>query len=186
MSLIYSSSNITLAHSLQNFYLATSKSFQALTSFLWQLNTISVRLRTGPWLIQNFNFCFSEGDLLLCFGLLFYCRIQVLFGLRSQTDGRTFSFRMSWWTTGFMVQFITASLPGPEGAKQLQTIIFAPLCEAGPIEGVTKEIELIFPKLWLRFGFFSPSQIKKKIKNLQTPSLKRSILWLNNINLSII
>ncbi len=45
-------------------------------------------------------------------------------GLRSRTDGRTLSFRICWQTAEFMVPFITASLPGPEAAKQLPTTIF--------------------------------------------------------------
>ncbi|XP_066516244.1 protein Z, vitamin K-dependent plasma glycoprotein b isoform X3 [Hoplias malabaricus] len=41
-------------------------------------------------------------------------------------DDRTFSFRIFWYTAEFMVPLITASLPGPEAAKQPQTITQPP------------------------------------------------------------
>ncbi len=72
----------------------------------------------------------SEVDLLVCLRSLSCCIAQVRLSLRSQTDGQTFYFRdgMLRWSAKFMVQSSMASHPGPEAAKQPQTITIPPPC----------------------------------------------------------
>ncbi len=89
------------------------------------LNRIWVRTLTWP--LQNLNFVFPEpfrGGLAGVFGI-----IVLLFDtqvcLRSQTDGRTFSFRIFWYNAQFMVPSIMASCAGP-GAAKPQTITLPP------------------------------------------------------------
>lgn len=78
-------------------------------------HSISTRFRSWLWLGHSkvFILCFlthSEEDLLVCFGSLSCCRTQMCFSSRSQTDSRTFSFRMFWSLAEFMFAFTTASL----------------------------------------------------------------------------
>ena len=70
----------------------------------------------------------SEVDLLVCFGSLSCCITQLRLSFRSRTDGWTFSFRIFWERAEFMVPSIMASRPGPEAAKQPQTITLPPPC----------------------------------------------------------
>ena len=57
---------------------------------------------------------------MLCFRAL-SCTTLVCLRLISQTDGRTFYFRIFCQRAEFMVSSIVASLPGPEAAKQSHT-----------------------------------------------------------------
>ncbi len=70
----------------------------------------------------------SEVDLPVCLRSLSCCITQVRLSLRSQTDAQTFSFRIFLWGAEFMIPSIMISHPGPEAAKQPQTITLPPPC----------------------------------------------------------
>ncbi len=86
-----------LTHSyLHNcFNSATLEGFRAWMDSLRSCHSISIGFKTLIWPLQNLNFVFlshSEVNMLVCWGSLSCCITQVRLSLRSQTDGRTFSF----------------------------------------------------------------------------------------------
>ncbi len=102
----------------------------------------------------------------MCLGSLFCCITQVRFSLRSQTDGRTFSFRIFWWSEEFMVPSIMASHPGPEAPDHHTTtsmfdcwydVLFMKCC-VGFMPDVTGHT----PSKKFNFCLISPQNICKK------------------------
>jgi len=104
---------------------ATLEGFRAWTAFL----RFKVGLRSGLWLGHSkvfslFFFSHSEVDLLVCFGSLSCCIMQVRF--RLEATNRCLNVVLQDFLVDSRISFITASLPGPEAAKQPQTIILPP------------------------------------------------------------
>ncbi len=134
MSLSHCCGGILAHSSLQNcFNSVTLEGFQAWKDCLRSRHSSSIGFKPGLWLGHSktlllFFLCHSEVDLLLCLGSLSRFITQVRLSLRSQTDGRTFFFRIFWLSAEFMVPSIMASHPGPEAAKQTQTITLPPPC----------------------------------------------------------
>ncbi len=135
MSLSYRCGGILAHSSLQNcFNSATVEGFQAWMDCLRSCHIISIGFKSRHWLGQSktlilFFLSHSEVDLLVCLGSLSCCITQVRLSLRSQTDGRTFSFRIFWFwvlSAEFMVPSFMAS--HPEAAKQPQTITLPQPC----------------------------------------------------------
>ena len=77
--------------------------------------------------MQNL-FCFIQSvvDVLVCLGSSSCCMIHFLLSFSSQTDVLTFSCGISECNPKFMVPSTMASRPGPEAAKQPQTMIIPP------------------------------------------------------------
>ncbi len=76
--------------------------FRAWIDCLRSCHSISIGFKPGLWLGHSKTFILfflshSEVDLLVCLGSLSCCITQVCLSLRSQTDGRTFSFRIFWY-----------------------------------------------------------------------------------------
>ncbi len=98
MSLSHRCGGILAHASLQNcFNSATLEGFRAWMYCLRSCHSISIGFKSGLWLghsktIILFFLSHSEVDLLVCLGSLSCCVTQVR--LRSQTDSRTFSFRI--------------------------------------------------------------------------------------------
>ncbi len=129
MSLSHHCGGIFAHSSVQNcFSSATLEGFWAWKDCLRSCHSISIGYESGLWLGHSktlilFFLSHSEVDLLVCLGSLSCCITQVC--LRSQTDGRTFSFRIFWYNAQFMVPSIMASCVGP-GAAKPQTITLPP------------------------------------------------------------
>ncbi len=124
-----------LAHfSLQNcFNSATLEGFQAWMDCLRSCHSISIGFKSRLWLGNSkflilFILSHSDVGLLVCLGSLSCYITQVHLSLRSQTDVRTFSFRIFWQRAEFMVPSIMVSRRGPEAEKQPQTITLTPPC----------------------------------------------------------
>ncbi len=134
MSLSHRCGGILAHSSLQNcFNSATLEGFRAWMDCLRSYHSISIGFKPRLWLDHSktlilFFLSHSEVDLLVCMGSLSCCITQVRLSLRSQTNSRIFSFRIFWYSAEFMVPSIMASRPGPEAAKQPQTITLPPPC----------------------------------------------------------
>ncbi len=131
MSLSHCCGGILAHSSLQNcFNSATLEGFRAWMDCLRSCHSISIRFKSGLWLGHSktlilFFLSHSEVNFAGVFGIMSCWITQVRLSLRSQTDGRTFSVRISdrvqnSWSS------IMASRPGPEAAKQPQTITLPP------------------------------------------------------------
>ena len=100
MSLLHHCGGILAHSSLQNcFNSATLEGFRAWTACLRSCHSISIGFRSGLWLDHSRTFILfllshSEVDLLVCFESLSCCITQLRLSFRSQTDDRTFSFRI--------------------------------------------------------------------------------------------
>lgn len=139
--------------------------------------------------IQNVNFCFLEGDLLVCFGFLFSCRIQVLFGLRSQMarhfpSGCFGGQQNSWFNLSQQVFQVLKEQNSSRPLHFQNHISFLAWCSFSWLLRIFWDLFHTAGRSYWRcdsgLDFFTFT-IKQ-----QTPTLKHSILWLNKINLSII
>ncbi len=65
---------------------------------------------------------------LVCLGSLSFCMAHFLLKLSSGTDVLIFSFRICWYISEFFVPSMMASRPGPDAAKQAQTMLLPPPC----------------------------------------------------------
>ncbi len=80
------------------------------------------------WTLTWFFLNHSLVKLFVCLGSLSYSMTCFLLRLSSQTDVLTFSFTICWYNSEFIVPSMIASRPGPDSAKQGQTMILPPLC----------------------------------------------------------
>ncbi len=104
----------------------------------------------------------------MCFGSLSCCVTQVRLSLRSQTNGRTFSFRIFWQRVEFMVPLITASHPGPGPGPDHHTtttmfdcwydVLFMKCCV-----GFTPDVTGHAPSKKFNFCLISPQNICPKV-----------------------
>jgi len=91
----------------------------------WLLLYIYI-LHSKTLILSFFNHSLVER--LVCLGLLSCCMTQVLLRLSSRSDVLTFSFRICWNNSEFIVPSIMVSHSGPDAAKQAQTMILPPPC----------------------------------------------------------